>query len=225
MAQYILIADILGFSNIVKNLDSNALDLRVKQWIEFVEDGCKRFEISRFQLLSDTLVVAADANVDGLRSLMLLSRFLLEDGLPKSIPVRGAIAHGEITWGKVIYGKPIVNAYELEKNQNWLGITIENQLPLLETFWGADSVFCYLTPMKEGPPRICPVVSWSVPDAPNLTKPLTAKGLTVDGEVLGWNFHNIVSNTHLYKMYREYLISTGVDPRMYYGTHSTSFLE
>jgi hypothetical protein len=44
------------------------------------------------------------------------------------MPIRGAITVGNIiVSGDIVLGKPIVDAYEIEKNQEWIGCTISSQ--------------------------------------------------------------------------------------------------
>lgn len=51
----ILIADILGFSNIVRNLNGEELNSRIKDWTDLVDGLSKKYELKEYQLLSDTL--------------------------------------------------------------------------------------------------------------------------------------------------------------------------
>jgi len=50
--------------------------------------------------------------------------------------MRGAISFGEVTWDKEItFGKAIVNAYNLENDQDWIGTCCEHDLPRIDELW------------------------------------------------------------------------------------------
>ena len=56
--------------------------------------------------------------------------------------MRGAISFGEVTWDKEItFGKAIVNAYNLENDQDWIGTCCEHDLPRIDELWDFHRVF------------------------------------------------------------------------------------
>ena len=96
MASYFLVADILGFSNIMENLKDEEQTRRIYGWIELVEETRRKTGIKEIQLISDTLFVKEEDSIHGLRRHLQFARLLLDDGVAKSIPLRGAIVHGEV---------------------------------------------------------------------------------------------------------------------------------
>ena len=122
MANYLLVADVLGFSNIVKNLPSAKLEERVDTWINLVKNSKNDAEIEKLQLISDTVFALEDDSEDGFKRLLEFSKLLLERGMETFFPIRGAIARGDLSWSNLIYGKALLDAYELERSLEWIGI-------------------------------------------------------------------------------------------------------
>ena len=65
MVSHILVADILGFSQLVSNLDHNQLDERMAIWITLVEEVRNETEIPKLQLISDTIFVREEGTSEG----------------------------------------------------------------------------------------------------------------------------------------------------------------
>ena len=107
MTGYILCADILGFRQIIGNLAPDEATRRVEEWTELVSAAVAEYGVENYQTISDTLFAAAPSTEVGLRCLVNLSRRLLNDGVRRSLPIRGGISHGEYVWGSLI----LVNVY------------------------------------------------------------------------------------------------------------------
>lgn len=153
----------------------------------------------------DTLFAGAPSTVEGLSGLLSFSRDLLSRGFEKSFPIRGAIVHGEYVFGKLTYGRAVIAAHELEQAQNWIGITCAPDLPNIETLWSLDLVVCYPAPLKRGPMKLHPVVSWPVPPTERLMRLLTGGGLTRGQGVITWELGEKANNTILFRLYQEIL--------------------
>ena len=80
---------------------------------------------------------------------------LMCEAISAGIPLRGAITLGDAVLDNATHtyiGKPIVEAHNLEKGQDWVGLTLGNTAlwsPFLAQLHGA-SVIEYPTPMKRG---------------------------------------------------------------------------
>lgn len=89
---YFLIADILGFSQIVTNLTFEELDKRINEWVILVKETAAKYEIKEYQLLSDTLFLSIEGQDNN--SFKVLINFCKEllvcGGLEKSIPIKGS---------------------------------------------------------------------------------------------------------------------------------------
>ena len=60
-----------------------------------------------------------------------ISGFIFASLLAKNIPVRGTITFGKFTVrpndsgrDNIYFGKPLIGAYEAERLENWIGITL-----------------------------------------------------------------------------------------------------
>ncbi len=214
---YFLAADLLGFKNIIQNTSETELTRRIDAWLSLVDSAATKGQVSKTQLISDTVFAAADSNSESFQGLLEFSKYLLQEGIKQSLPVRGAISYGTFEWGRLTHGKAVNRAHELEKAQNWIGITCDNQLPHLNDNWGLDSLICYPAPMKSGEIKIHPVISWNVPDFQTLVRSLCQGGLTKNGEILPWFWGEKVNNTVQFGLYRTLLKKRGEDVRCFYG--------
>ena len=158
MRCYFLVVDLLGFSSLVSNLDLNELDQRIQNWVDLVEQVKKKNDVTDIQSISDTVFVKEEDSSEGLERLLRLARALLEHGIQQSFLIRGAITHGDVNWGRLTSGKPVIEAHKLEKSLDWIGISCAPELPHLESFWSWDRVVLYPVPCKTGLIRLAPAV-------------------------------------------------------------------
>ena len=219
MIGYFFVADILGFGNIVRN--SNEVDLvaRINSWTTLVDSLAHQHDIDNIQLFSDTVFAYTESSTAGLRKLVEFSRSLLNQGVQQSLPIRGAITHGDFDWGRLTYGIAVITAHELETSQNWIGVSCDNNLPHVGDHWGFGSLIAYPTPLKAGPIKIHPVVDWSVPSK-ELAKCLTGGGLTHEGEVIPWALMEKLNNTVQFSVYKSLLRQYKGHPDKFYGVSS-----
>ena len=64
---YFMVIDILGFSQITKNLEGDELAQRMIDWVNLVETTAVEVGVNERQLISDTLFVREKDSVDGLK--------------------------------------------------------------------------------------------------------------------------------------------------------------
>ncbi|MCX7071289.1 MAG: hypothetical protein NTW01_09895 [Gammaproteobacteria bacterium] len=214
---YFLVADVLGFSAMLANSSHTEFDARMSQWVELVEAATKKSGVDKFSLFSDTVFAAVPSTVEGANALINLSRLLLSEGLTNSFMVRGGIAHGTFTWGRVSYGRAIIDAHKLESRQNWVGIACQGKLPHAVELWGANRLVCYLPPMKSGLMQGQPVVSWDIPDATELIALAMKSNAVKDGEAIAWDVGEQLNNTLLFRSYLYVLQKENLDPSLFHG--------
>lgn len=97
---YCYAGDLCGFKNIITNLNLADQSKRIKDWKKLVRAGIDKFELPKCILVSDTVYAGSENNKQGLENLIDFAKFLLEEGIVKSFPLRGAISFGEINWDK-----------------------------------------------------------------------------------------------------------------------------
>ena len=204
MHHHLLVADVLGFTKIVRNLsqatgeESSFLKERVDQWINLVNSVQIETGVTELRLISDTVLVLEDFSHDGLGRLLRFSKLLLEIGIQHSFPVRGAITHGEVHWGDLIYGQPILDALHLEKSQEWIGIAGAAGMNMP---WSWDLVCCYPVPKKTGSIELLPSIVWSVPEREELEQRTGSGGLSKVGDKIPWEHQSKLINTLLFGKY------------------------
>ena len=209
--------DVMGFSNIVNNSDSNELTERIEGWVNLVINLAEKHKLERIQLLSDTVFIGTGESSGDLAALIQFSQELLSVGVRNSYPIRGAITYGEYEWGKLTYGKTVIRSHVLEANQNWIGVTCDNNLPHAKDYYDLDYIVCYTPPLKSGPITIHAVVAWDVPDFKELMKLLCSNGLTHAGEYIAWNFAEKLKNTIEFRNYMRFMRHGNVSPKTFHG--------
>jgi hypothetical protein len=203
---YLLIADILGFSNIIKNISDDELNNRLKDCTNLIKDLGNEYGFTEYQLLSDTLFLSVNGNEDAtFEKLIQYCQELLSRALEKFIPIKGAVTFGTYEWSDFIFGKAVIEGHTIESNQNWIGISMQSTIPNIKQNWGTDKIVCYPTPMKSGKIQLSPVIAWAVPNSEKLIKQTVGKGLTKEGELLNWSWAEKIKNTIEFKIYLDTL--------------------
>ena len=215
---HLLIADVLGFSRLVSNLEHGELDQRLNRWVNLVDEIRVETGIQHSRLISDTIFVRDDDSADGLRRLLRYSKALLERGLANHFPIRGAITKGPLTWGTLTHGKAVIHGHELERQQDWIGIACEPTLTHVP--WSWDLVCCYPVPKKSGRLELGPAVAWNVPASHDLIRQCIGKGLMQPHEAFTWELHSKLANTLAFAQYVNSAKGHGADPEEYDGRFS-----
>ena len=175
MNSYLLVADVLGFSNIVSNLSHDILSDRMNTWVGLVQEVGVETGIENIQLASDTLFAQEEDSQDGVMRLFRFSKILLERGIEEYFPIRGAITYGDVSWEKeMIYGKAVVKAHRLERSLDWIGIAC-GQLPQIP--WSWDLACTYPAPQKTGIAETIPAIIWNIPNENDLFNLSSGKGI------------------------------------------------
>lgn len=133
---FVAIYDILGYKELIKNDDLDKVvqaytGLKdVKNMITTNTHGYINYsfnrEIIKVHTFSDTfLFYTCEVSEDAFYALLTASHFMFIAALWKGLPIRGATAIGKLYISDEIQiGKPIVEAYEKEKEQEWIGCWI-----------------------------------------------------------------------------------------------------
>ena len=129
--RFICFLDILGFSQMVRDTE-NLLEFSKKYQEIFENSEVQSFRKDlriELRVFSDSLVfgVCKEKMPTDLELLNIVnfSSQLLTISILKRFPIRGAIAYGEMVWAdEVVVGRPIVEAAETEKVQEWIGIAL-----------------------------------------------------------------------------------------------------
>lgn len=222
---YIMVVDILGFSGIIDNLDGEELNQRIADWVDLVETTRYEVGVEDTQMISDTLFVREECSVGGLARMLRFAQLLLERGLERNFPLRGAIVHGDAAWGHLTYGKAVMEAHKVERALDWIGIACSADLPHLGQLWGWDKVVRYPVPQKGGDIVMMGAVTWDVPSLKMLGIRTTGKGLVNLDDPINWEVVTKQERTHQFGMYLNYGESAGMDPASNPGWSPTDIIE
>lgn len=130
---YIGLVDILGFSNISKNLDrlgdkpSTAIISRMLDFLGRLVHRSKNSNISWIRLQDGYLCYSHENNIDYLEDIIRDCCYLISMALTQTIPLRCAITQGDIKIGNPpdggisVFGYGFENLVKLEKALTWMG--------------------------------------------------------------------------------------------------------
>ena len=220
-----MVADILGFSKMMGNLDGHRQAQRIAEWKDSVKHTGTEVGVTNSQLISDTLFVRDEDSTDGLARLLKFGQLLLERGIDKSIPLRGAIVHGNAAWGELPYGDAVIQAHQIEQSLDWIGIACSPNLPRVDSMWDWDLVTVYPVPRKAGLTQLVPTVSWNVPKTNELVLKVSENGLMSEGDHYRWEEISKVKRTIQFGIYLRVSKSYRSDSQHYSGWFPMHIIE
>lgn len=212
MAKYFLFADVLGFTSLATNLNHESLDERLDEWTSMVELIQQGTDILRAEMVSDSILAMEDDSEACLDRLMKFAQLLLEQGVRNSLPIRGAIVRGDVTWNRSLYGRAVIDAVNIEKSQDWIGVACQ---PGLSVDWSWDLVCVYPIPRKTGMVQLAPAIIWNIPEREQLIRNCTGQDLMKKGEHLSWNVYSKLRNTLAFSSYVRDAKELALDPKSF----------
>ena len=222
---YCMVMDILGFSEIINNLDSSEQDQRIEEWLDLVEATKHEARVKHHQLISDTLFMREEDSAEGLIRLLSCARLLIERGLEKHIPLRGAIVHGDIAFGHMTYGKAVIEAHQIERSLDWIGVACHADLPRLDQLWDWDRIVKYVVPKKTGKLEYMGAVVWEVPEIDELYKLTTGNGLVDENAFVDWEPITKLERTFQFGVYLKVGKALGQNPQRFKFVFPMYFIE
>lgn len=123
---YVALLDVLGFRPFVANDRKNK---GIIGYLRTVKEALADSGVESV-VFSDSIVLTKQGDdPENLRLLCRVCSSLMFALISESIPVRGAIAHGSYAMSRLenstfIAGTPIIEAYDFERRQNWIGIIL-----------------------------------------------------------------------------------------------------
>jgi len=168
---FVALFDILGFSNLLKN---NELDKVAETYIKAKRDfedyvshinALLQKDAVTFRIFSDTfLIYTSEISDTSFQALLAACDFLFLAALENELPIRGATAIGELIVSNGIeIGKPIVEAYENENKQDWIGCWITDQCMARinkEKHLTGKDIVEYEIPLKDGEVKKMYAFNW-----------------------------------------------------------------
>jgi len=126
---YVAFLDVLGFRAIVGSQNSEE---KLANYTDTVDNAIQLAGpcVLQYVIFSDSVVVNSNRDDDeSFESILAACATLFAKFLQSGIAMRGAIAHGQFLRsskpnGAFVAGRPIVEAYDYENRQNWVGIML-----------------------------------------------------------------------------------------------------
>jgi len=126
---YVAFLDALGFRSLVTSDKGNQ---KVFEYLETIRNSVRLSNAADIEAIvfSDSIVLMkGGSEPEDLRLLCMTCSRVMFDLLAHRIPVRGAIAYGEYTTSDIgpsvfLAGQPVIEAYDREKIQDWVGIML-----------------------------------------------------------------------------------------------------
>jgi hypothetical protein len=123
---YVAFLDVLGFSALV---NSDETGEKVEQYRDSVERATARSDVKSVVFSDSIVLTAEDPRPESFLTLVGACSTLMSDLLKADIALRGAIAFGRFTRSTVgdgvfVAGPALIDAYNWETKQDWVGVMI-----------------------------------------------------------------------------------------------------
>ncbi|SCZ01430.1 hypothetical protein [Flavobacterium caeni] len=145
---YVAFFDILGFKDLVSNNShENLVEIYNTVFYETLNMnepimkmiykaipllGTKDLETIQTYIISDSIIFIQPVSKKGLLYLLAMSRIFSSSCIAEGVPLRGGISVGNVTvlnegYGTTVIGDGLVKAHEIEGNQSWAGIVVDEE--------------------------------------------------------------------------------------------------
>lgn len=163
--RYVCFLDVMGFKDLVSrrshrqvfSLMKKLSDAKNSIRLAFDENENKKYhDIIYTTSFSDSIVVfTKDNSKTSLIALVAVAiPHLMQSALSKGIPMKGALAFGEMSIdkeGQIFFGQPLIDAYLLQEDVYYYGVVVHNSAELLVSKTPTNKHFIDIsTPLKSG---------------------------------------------------------------------------
>ena len=141
--RFVLYTDILGFKDLIQREEHDVVlekltilsnfknVINSMKWEEYInEDMLHDKPCFHSVTFSDSLFIfTKNDSIENFIAISFLSRHLMRHSIKNKIPIKGVLSHGFTTVNKkehIFFGQPIVDAFLLENELNYIGIVIHN---------------------------------------------------------------------------------------------------
>ena len=130
--RFVAFLDIMGFKERVARTDHSCLLAQLTKFNKDVTSYIGKYQNTEIQLaqFSDSIVLFSnDATQNSLKTLAEVSRGIMQTAIKLQIPIKGAIAQGQITCDipkQLFFGQALIDAYLLEENIHYYGILVHH---------------------------------------------------------------------------------------------------
>lgn len=166
--RFVAFLDIMGFKDLVgRNTHDFVLEklteisklierIRITNEKEEVKLKYNKAELIPF-IFSDSIVIFTNNSTqESVKLLLYACSFILNNSIEIHLPLKGAVAYGEITIDKaksIFFGQPLIDAYLLQDELKYYGLILHNSVDKClydEKFDLNTHLFRNITPTKSG---------------------------------------------------------------------------
>jgi len=141
--RFVAFLDILGFKDLVMRKSHEDIYQTLNQLSKskkLIEKATQLDSISKnlsdvevyVVSFSDSIVIfSKNDSLENFNYFLLATRWFFTGAFSKQIPIKGAMAHGEISLNKkeqIYFGQPIIDAYLMEEDVNYMGVVAHNSI-------------------------------------------------------------------------------------------------
>ncbi len=130
--RYVVFLDIMGFKDRVARTKHPDLLELLSKFNDEITRIIGQFKDSKLQLaqFSDSIVLFSnDTTQNSLMNIARAARGIMQNAIKQGIPLKGAIAQGEITCDmtkQLFFGQALIDAYLLEENVQYYGVLVHH---------------------------------------------------------------------------------------------------
>lgn len=138
--RFVVFLDLMGFKDFIARNDAKTVYEHMKK-LSYLTDEIPKVIQTTHPILyrevysttfSDSIVLfSIDDSVESLDNLLYMSRAIMTSAIMAKIPIKGSIAHGEISVDRdrqIFCGQPIIDSYELQEELNYYGVVFHNSV-------------------------------------------------------------------------------------------------
>lgn len=138
--RFVVFFDVMGFKDLIARNDAKTVYNQMKK-LSYIKDEIPNAIQTTHSTLyrevysttfSDSIALfTIDDSVESLDNILYMSRAIMTSAIMTKIPIKGSIAHGEISVDRdrqIFCGQPIVDSYELQEDLNYYGVVFHNSV-------------------------------------------------------------------------------------------------
>lgn len=137
--RFVAFLDIMGFKERVARTEHSQLLTQLTNFNRAITGYIGKYQATEIQLaqFSDSIVLFSnDTTLNSLETLADVTRGIMQTAIKLQIPIKGAIAQGQITCDipkQLFFGQALIDAYLLEENIHYYGILVHHTAENLVT--------------------------------------------------------------------------------------------
>lgn len=130
--RFVAFLDIMGFKERVARTNHSKLLVQLTDFNKAITSYISKNQNTEIQLaqFSDSIVLFSnDVTQKSLKTLAEVTRGIMQTAIKQQIPIKGAIAQGQITCDipkQLFFGQALIDAYLLEENIHYYGILVHH---------------------------------------------------------------------------------------------------